>query len=151
MAKQTLKLKRIKNKNFRLGSIITGGGLGSLIGYWLNLVFSNGLSFGNQSIIFVVCGALLGLILGFILPKTTEITAYAVSVFVMLQYGWDVAFESSIGNRTPLFWVSLVLLLINMVTGHFGVKKGITTFFNALGLSFGKGDKTKRTKKGKKK
>ena len=129
------KRKRHKKRGFSWGSVITGIGLGLLIGYWLNIILTKTLINSPSIVLLSVVGAVLFGLLGYYSQRTTEIIAYALSGFVLFQFGWDSVVEKTIGPvRWGLFIRAIILLIINSLSGHFGSKKAGTILLRGVGI-----------------
>ena len=118
-------------KKRKIGSIITGIGLGILLGFWVNLIYS----FPNSLLIYGAVGALLVGVIAYFKPKTTEIAAYSISVFIFLQMGWDYAVGDRGEVRLTLLIGAVILLIINGFSGFYGLKKPKKIFIKALGVN----------------
>lgn len=123
--------KPFKKKAVNVGSIVTGIGLGVLLSFWLNYIYS--FDYSLYIYLFVLC-LFLGF-MGYYKPKLTEITAYAVSIFVILQMAWDFPVLDRSEIRTHLFILSLSSLIINVFSGFYRWKAPIKIFKKALGIS----------------
>lgn len=123
-------------RNFKWGSVVTGIGLGLLLGYWLNLILEPNI-IPYQILVLSGVGVLFFGSLGYNTKtqKFTEIVGYAVSIYILLQYGWDYAVGDQGPIRYGLFIRAIILLGLNSLTGHYGLSKPIKIFWSALGIS----------------
>lgn len=114
----------------KVGSLLSGFGVGVLISLWLNLVYS----FNYSRLIYMLLFIPFFVFLAFKTPKKIEIFAYALSIYVFLQMAWDF----SVGDRGPLrmslFLSALILLIINSFSGYYGWGAPIKVLKKALGL-----------------
>lgn len=125
-----------KNKStwlVKAGSTFTGVGLGLLLIYYFFPFFS----FVPENLYYItyIIGGIVGGIFGLALPKPTETFAFAFSVFILFQFGWDGRVEPNVGNiRIDLAWRAFYLLVLNAVGGELRVDKAIKIMLNAIGL-----------------
>ncbi len=84
-----------KRKKISWGSIVTGIGVGTITGWYLNdlPIFSN---LNIPIYIYYVIPILFMIYLGYRKPVTTEYIGYATSGFVGFQFLWDYKFDLSI-------------------------------------------------------
>lgn len=124
-------MKKMKKKSFKIGSVTSGVGLGILLGIWMNYIYS----FPGSLIVYISTGAFIFGFLGSTVQKTTETLAYAVSIYVFLQIAWDWACLDRGEIRLSLLIVASLLMISNIITGHYNLKKPVKIFLNALGIS----------------
>lgn len=128
MTKRKKKSRNRKKPNY--GSILTGVGLGVLIGWYISGFFA------FQSSLMILLGISMVLFGYFAYKKPVflEYLAYAMSVFFILQFAWDYRVGDISEIRTNFFIMSLVLLFINMATGKVKLIGAKKTFRRAIGL-----------------
>ena len=114
----------------KIGSILTGIGLGVLIGIWLNFIYS----FPNSQLIYIGGSIFLFSILSYFHPKKIEIIAYAISIYVFLQMAWDYSVLDRGVIRMTLFYSALSLLIINTFSGHYNITPAIKILKKAIGI-----------------
>ena len=120
-----------KKTNLRIGSILSGIGLGVLLGIWLNLIYS----FPGSQAIYIVIGVIVLGTLGYTKQRTTEVMAYGISIYIILQFLWDYSVGDRNFVRTQLLFSSITLLIINTFSGHYYLSKPIKIFKKSLGIS----------------
>lgn len=127
-----------KKNNTKIGSLITGFGLGVFIGWYIYGFLIDKVTFLNNAIILIVSVAvfsILFVLLAYKKPTFTEYLSYATSIFIFYQFLWDFRVGDRGEIRWMMFIVALILFIINLFTGNvrlFGAKK---TAKNAAGLS----------------
>jgi len=117
-------------KSLQFGSIISGVGLGILLGIWMELIYS----FNNSAFIYIVSGIIIFGGIGIAKQRSAEVMAYAVIIFVILQMSWDYSVGDRGDIRMSLLYGAVSLLIINIFTGHYHVIKPWNIFKKALGL-----------------
>ena len=125
----------VKTSKFTWGSVITGIGLGLFLGYWFSISLPK-LGVDLPLLLLLGIGFVIFGLSGYYLQKTTEILAFAVSIFIVLQYIWDIGVELAPGPvRNGLLWRALILLGFNAFSGHFKLKRAIRIFRKAIGIA----------------
>lgn len=123
-------LVKMKKQKFKIGSVISGIGLGVLLGVWVNYIYS----FQYSQFIYISIGILIFGLAGYYKQKPTEVLAYALSIYVFLQMFWDY----SVGDRGPirmsLLLSAVILLIVNILTGHYGLKQPQKILKQAIGI-----------------
>ncbi len=118
-------------KKFKIGSVISGVGLGVLLGIWINLIYS----FQGSQFVYIAAGVIFFGFLGYTNQKTTEVLAYAISIYVFLQIAWDWSVLDRGAIRLQLLYSAAVLMFLNISTGHYNLAKPIKIFKKALGVT----------------
>jgi len=119
-----------KKKKFKIGSVMSGIGLGVLIGIWLNLIYS----FQYSQFIYIAIGVVVFGSLGFTAQRTTEVLAYAISIYIFLQIAWDWAVLDRGEIRLSLLIMASILMITNIVTGYYNIGKPIKMLGRAVGM-----------------
>ena len=119
------------NKNFKIGSVVTGIALGVLLGIWFNYVYS----FQFSLAIYISIGILIFGALGVFKQKTAEILGYATSIYIFLQMFWDYSVGDRNIIRINLLTSAIILLIVNSMSGHYGLTQPRKIFKKAVGIS----------------
>lgn len=115
----------------RYSSLLTGVILGYIVGFFTNgiipdFAYSKYLYFGAPILFFSY--------LSIKKPRFTEYTAYAITIFVILQFLWDFLVGDRNAIRMSLFYGAILSLIINVLTGHVRLIGAKKTFRRAIGL-----------------
>ena len=124
--------RKTKKKKILIGSLITGIGLGSLVGLYLRLLLPSSFSFFYYIITTFII--LFFLWTAYRRPTFVELLAYAISVYVLFQYAWDYAVGDRGSSRWLLFINAIVLLILNILTGRVKFVGAKATARRAIGL-----------------
>lgn len=131
-------MARKTKRKFKIGSLITGFGLGSLIGWYISGFISGDMPiFESHFLVVSVLSFLMGSLFAYFAykrPVFIEYLAYATSIYILFQYAWDFR----VGDRGPerLYMAihGVILLLINIVSGRVKLIGATSTAKNAVGL-----------------
>ncbi len=122
--------KKTKKQINKYGSILTGIGLGILIGWYVSGFFA----FKSSLIILSSISVLFFGFLAYHKPIFSEYLAYAISLFFILQFSWDYRVGDISNIRTTFFTISLILLILNITTGRVKLIGAKKTVKRAIGL-----------------
>lgn len=118
-----------RRKKISYWSIISGLGLGFLIGGFLDGTIAN----IPQFVFFLIPMVFMGY-LGYSKPVFVEYLSYAVAFVIIVNYAWDWRVGDRNSIRNYLFFTAIILTLINISTGRVKLIGAKKTAKRAIGL-----------------
>ena len=122
-------------KQISIGSLVTGLGLGIIIGIYINLLLPTSYYlFPNMNYVIIGLLALLFVYFDYSKPIFIEYLSYVVSMFIILNFLWDIGVGSESKSGVMLVSLAVLLLIQNMLTGFIKILGAKTTARRAIGL-----------------
>lgn len=127
-----------EKEKVKLGSLTVGFALGSLIGWYLSGIIPFDIIYLStplrQISAFGIFFGLIFLYLGYKKPVFTEYLAYAISIYIILQYAWDYKIGNVNAQATYMMIYGLLMLVTNSISGRVKFIGAEKTAKKAIGL-----------------